>query len=104
MEYVGIFFVHWVHFTAICYILWPFGIFVTVLLCFRKKNLVTLLLGGRCYDHFLPFLTSFREKIGRSSKKKKFNDQIFAKTDKNLKACVLEKWFCIVLQMRKDIK
>jgi hypothetical protein len=27
MEYVGLLYVHWVCFTAIWYILWPFGVF-----------------------------------------------------------------------------
>jgi hypothetical protein len=57
MKDVGIFYGHLVHFTAISYILWPFGvfcghfgvfcghfdIFFPILVCRTKKNLATLL-------------------------------------------------------------
>jgi hypothetical protein len=33
---------HWKYFMAIWYILWWFGIFFPVLVCYTKKNLATL--------------------------------------------------------------
>jgi hypothetical protein len=49
MEDVGVLYVHLVGLTAICYILWPFGLFSAylvhlfpVLVCCRKRNLATL--------------------------------------------------------------
>jgi hypothetical protein len=43
MEDVDIFYGHLVHFTAIWYILWLFGIYFPALVFCTKKNLATLL-------------------------------------------------------------
>jgi hypothetical protein len=43
MEDVGIFYVHFVYFTAIWYIFRLFGIYFPVLVCCSKKNLATLI-------------------------------------------------------------
>jgi hypothetical protein len=40
MENVGIFYVHLVHFTAIWYILWPFGIFKVILVYFSRFGML----------------------------------------------------------------
>jgi hypothetical protein len=51
MEDVGIYYGQLVYFTAIWYILWPFGIFFPVLVCCPKKNMASL--AQRLYGYYV---------------------------------------------------
>jgi hypothetical protein len=59
MKDVGTLYGHLLYFTAISYILWPFGKFCgrfgkvfSVLVCFTKKNLATLLCSATLEQNF----------------------------------------------------